>query len=342
MAQTAAAKTGTLSPEAQIVEMIMTQLASRLLHLAATLRLPDHLAGGPRTAEELASLTGTHAPTLYRIMRTMASMGLFTEDRSHRFDLLPLGEALKAGTPSHATALILAGEFITRSLDNLLYCVQTGKTGFAKAYGVPAFDYLAGHPVEASLFSQTMVGVHGMEPPAVAAAYDFSVFETIADIGGATGNLLSAILDQYRAPKGILFDMPHVVGEASAYMEQRGLSGRIRIEAGSFFDSVPAGADAYVLSHVIHDWDEQQCLTILGNCRRAMNPEGRLLLVEMVLPEGDTPHPGKFLDVLMLVAPGGEERTPAQYAELLDKAGFTMTRVVPTASPVSIVEAKLR
>jgi hypothetical protein len=334
-----AVKADSLPPEAQVVEMVMAQFVSRLIHLTATLRLPDHLAGGPKTAEELAPLTATHAPALYRVMRTLASLGLFTEDQAHRFALRPLGETLKSGTPSHATALIMGGDMVARALDNILYSVQTGKTGFQNSFGMPLFDWLAGHPVEASLFNQTMVGIHGMEPPAIASAYDFSIFKTIADVGGSTGNLLTTILARHPAPRGFLFDLPHVVRDAPAFIGQRGLTDRIQIEAGSFFDRVPAGADAYVLSHVIHDWNEEQCLTILGHCRRAMSSGGRLLLAEMVLPPGDTPHPGKMLDMVMLTVPGGEERTEAQYAALLGKAGFQLTRVVPTASLVSVVEA---
>ena len=337
-----AVKADTLPPEAQIVEMVMAQFVSRLIHLAATLKLPDYLAGGPETAEQLAPLTGTHAPALYRVMRTLASLGLFTEDHAHRFALRPLGEALKSGAPSHATALMMGGDIVARSLDNMLYAAQTGRTGFQNSFGMPLFDWLGSHPLEASLFNETMVGIHGMEPPAVVAAYDFSVFKIIADVGGSTGNMLTTILARHPSSRGILFDLPHVVRDAPAFIAQRGLTDRIQIETGSFFDGVPAGADAYILSHVIHDWNEEQCLTILGHCRRAMSSDGRLLLVEMVLPAGDTPHPGKLLDIAMLLVPGGEERTEAQYAALLDKAGFRLTRVVPTASLVSIVEAAPR
>jgi hypothetical protein len=337
-----AVKADALPPEAQIVEMVMAPFASRLLHLTATLKLSDYLADGPKTAEELAALTSTHAPSLYRVMRTLASLGLFTEDQAHRFALRPLGEALKSGTPSHATVLIMGGEMVVRALDNILHSVQTGKTGFQNSFGMPLFDWLGSHPAEASLFNQTMVGIHGMEPPAIAAAYDFSVFKTIADVGGSTGNLLTTVLARHRAPRGILFDLPHVVRDAPALIAQRGLTDRIQIEAGSFFDRVPAGADAYILSHIIHDWNQEQCLTILGHCRRAMSSGGRLLLAEMVLPPGDTPHPGKMLDIAMLTLPGGEERTEEQYAALLDKAGFRLLRVVPTASLVSIVEAAPR
>lgn len=325
--------------EAQIIQMRMGAVVSRLVTLAAELKLPDVLQEGPRTADELAALTGTHTPALYRVMRALASLGLFTEDEGHRFGLRPLGAALKSGTPSYAVAMMLGGEVFTRSFDDFLYSVKTGRTAFEHVFGMPVFDWLSSHLAEASLFNGAMVGFHGLEPPTVAAAYDFSAFGTIADVGGSTGNLLTTILAAHPRTRGILYDMPHVVRDAPVFIAQRGLTDRIRIESGSFFDSVPAGADAYVLSHVIHDWNPEQCLTILGNCRRAMTSGSRVLLVEMVLPEGDAPHPGKLLDMVMLAVPGGEERTASQYKTLLNLAGFEMTRVVPTASPVSIVEA---
>jgi O-methyltransferase domain len=339
MSEATAARTGAPPPEAQIAEILLSQLTPRLVHLAARLKLPSHLAQGPRTAEELAPMTATFAPPLYRVMRTLAGLGFFAEDVEHRFALRPLGAALKSGTPSHAAALTLGGEIVTRSLDQVLYSVQTGSTGFERSFGLPLFDWLTANPVQASLFNDTMVGFHGMEPPAIASAYDFSDFQTIADVGGSTGNLLATILSQHPGPHGILFDVPHVVRDAPTLIQQRGLEDRIRIEGGNFFESVPAGADAYILSHIIHDWSRDQCLIILGHCRRAMNSGGRLLLAEMVLPDGDAPYPGKLLDMVMLTVTGGEERTASQYSALLDEAGFRMRRVVQTASLVSIVEA---
>jgi O-methyltransferase domain len=326
-------------PEGRLIELLMGQVVSRLIHLAAVLNLPDHLATGPKTAEELAKVTATDPPTLYRVMRTLASLGLFTEDGARRFSLLPFGETLRTGSSGRAAALIIGGDSILHSIEHALYSVQTGKTGFEKAMGLPLFDWLSKHPKEASLFGETMVEFHGQEPPAVAAAYDFSGFQTIADVGGATGNMLAAILSRYPKTRGILFDLPHAAAQARAILGQSSLADRIRIESGSFFEGVPAGADAYILSHVIHDWNEDQCLTILGNVRRAMNPAGKVLIVEMVLPPGDTPHFGKLLDMMMLFVPGGRERTEAEYNDLLDKAGFRLTRVVPTASLVSVVEA---
>jgi len=331
--------TDALPPEAQIAGMLLSQIVPRLINLMATLKLADHLQSGARSAEELAPLTGTHAPTLHRVLRSLASIGLVTEGAEHRFALQPLGAVLKSGTPSHAAALIIGGELCTRSLDDFLFATQTGKTGFERAFGKPLFDWLGANPEQALLFNHTMLGFHGAEPPAVAAAYDFSTFATVADVGGSSGNLLGTILSQHAGPRGILYDLPHVVAEAPAVLQRHGVADRVRVEGGSFFDGVPAGADAIVMSHIIHDWNAEQCQTILGHCRRAMPADGKLLLVEMVLPEGDVPHPGKLLDMLMLTVPGGEERTPSQYSALLGRAGFSMTRVVPTASPVSIVEA---
>jgi len=336
-------KSETPPPHAQLIQMAMAHWVSHIVRVATQLSLADHLAKGPKSADDLASPTGTHAPSPYRLMRTLAHLGIFTEDAAHRFTLTPLGDALKTGAPggARATILTLASEWITRGWEQLLYSVQTGKSGLEKEAGMPIFDWLAKNPEAASLFSETMVGFHGAEPAAVAAAYDFSNMTTIVDVGGATGNLLTTILGKFPGARGILYDLPHVVRDAPGLIQARGLTDRVKIEAGRFFDKVPADGDAYLLSHVIHDWSEEQCLTILGNCRRAMHPASRLLLIEMVLPTGNTPHPGKMLDMMMLVGPGGQERTEQEYGALLAKAGLRLTRVVPTESAVSVVEAML-
>ena len=328
-------------PHAQLIQMGTAYWVSRLVHLAAELGLADHLAAGPLSADELAGRTQTHAPTLYRVLRSLASLGLFTEDSSRKFSLTPLGAALQAGAPgsARATILTLGGESVAAAWRNLLYSVRTGKTGFEHAHGKPIFAWLAEHPEEAALFGETMIGFHGAEPAAVAAAYDFTGFSTLVDVGGGTGNLLTTILAKYPQPQGVLFDLPHVQAEASALIKSRGLTDRVKVEAGDFFATTPSGGDVYLMSHVIHDWSEEQCRTILGNCRRVMKPGSRLLLIEMVLPPGDAPHPGKLLDMMMLVAPGGQERTAEEYRTLLASAGFRLTRVIPTDSAVSIVEA---
>lgn len=314
---------------------------SKLVYAAAKLGLADHLADGARSAEELAGPTGTHARSLHRLMRALASLGVLTGIDGGRFALTPLGETLKTGAPgsARATVLTFGSPMFVAGFENIMHSLATGETGFEKAMGMPVFEYLGQHPEEASLFSETMVGFHGAEPAAVAEAYDFSGFATVVDVGGATGNMLGAILSRHPGPRGVLFDLPHVVSDAPALLKERGVDTRVRIEGGSFFETVPAGGDAYILSHVIHDWSESQCLAILGHCRKAMKPDGRLLLVEMVLPAGDEPHPGKILDMVMLVLPGGQERTEEEYRLLLEKAGFRLNRVIPTASAVSVVEA---
>jgi hypothetical protein len=337
--QTAASKA--LPPHAQLIQMGAASWISAVVYAAAKLGIADHLATGPRSAAELAGTTRTHAPSLHRFMRTLAGLGILTERDAQRFALTPLGEALKSGAPGSARATLIAfcGPAFWHSWEEIVYSLETGKTGFEKAWGTPVFDYLAQHPEEASYFSEAMVGFHGDEPPAVARAYDFSGIKTIVDVGGATGNMLAAILSHHAAPRGVLFDRPHVVRDAPTLLKARGVEERVTIEPGDFFEGVPAGGDAYLLSHIIHDWNEEQCLTILGHCRSVIKPGGRLLIVETVLPTGDTPHQGKVQDMVMLVVPGGQERTEAEYALLLGKANFRLIRVVPTQSVVSIVEA---
>jgi hypothetical protein len=330
-------------PHAQLIQMSTAYWVSRIVHLAAELSLADHLAAGPLSADELAGRTKTHAVALYRVLRSLASLGLFTEDAARRFSLTPLGEALKTGAPgsARATILTLAGEPVGAAWQQLIYSVRTGKPAFEQAHGKPLFAWLAEHPTDAALFGETMIGFHGAEPAAVASAYDFSGFSTVVDVGGGTGNLLTTILAKYSQPRGVLFDLPHVTAEATALIKTRGLADRVTVEVGDFFQTTPKGGDVYLMSHVIHDWNEEQCRTILANCRRAMKAGSRLLLIEMVLPPGDAPHPGKLLDMMMLVGPGGQERTADEYRTLLENAGFRLLRIVPTNSAVSIVEAEI-
>ena len=336
-----AAASQALPPHAQLIQMGAASWISAVVYAAARLSIADHLATGPKSAVELAGTTHSHAPSLHRLMRTLAGLGILTERDAQRFALTPLGEALKSGAPGSARATLIAfcSPAFWHSWEEIIYSLETGKTGFEKANGLPLFEYLAQHPEDASFFSEAMVGFHGAEPPTVAKAYDFSGIKTVVDVGGATGNMLAAILSHHAAPRGVLFDRPHVVRDAPALLRARGVEERVTIEAGDFFKTVPAGGDAYLLSHIIHDWNEDQCLTILGHCRKVMKPDGRLLIVETVLPTGDTPHQGKVQDMVMLVVPGGQERTEAEYAALLRRSDFRLSRVVPTESVVSVVEA---
>lgn len=330
-----------LPPHVRLIQMGMGAWVSRIVFTAAELGIADLLADGPKSAEELAGSTKGHARTLHRLLRSLANFGILRHEEGGRFALTPLGEALKSGAPGSARSTILAmtGSWMWKALEEFPYSVETGKTSMEKVFGMPIFDYLAQHVDQAAQFSEAMVGVHGGEPPAVAAAYDFSDAGVIVDVGGATGHMLAHILSRYRQPKGWLFDRPHVVTAAPELLRAHGVEERVVIKQGNFFESVPAGGDLYILSHIIHDWSEEQCLTILGNCRKAMKPASKLLIVEFVLPDDGTPHFGKLADMIMLAIPGGEERTGEEYRALLAKAGLRATRVVPTASDVSIVEA---
>lgn len=329
-----------LPPHIQLIQMGTAFWVSKIVYAAARLGIADLLATGPKSAVLLAGATRMDAGALHRLLQALASLGIL-ERSGREFGLSVLGEALRTGAPGSARASLLTfgSPWSQGSFDQLAYSVQTGRTGFEREQGMGLFDYLAQRPEDASLFSETMVGLNFEEPPAVATAYDFSGFAKVIDIGGATGNMLAAILGRYDHLRGVLFDRPHVVGDAPRLLEKAGLSNRITIEAGDFFTAVPAGGDAYILSHIIHDWSEGQCLTLLENIRKAMTPDARLLIVEMVLPADGSPHPGFMLDMIMLTITGGQERTEDEYRTLLAKAGFRLNQVVPTVSAVSVIEA---
>jgi hypothetical protein len=329
----------TVPPHQQVVQMAMGYTVSRALYVCAKLGLADLLAAGPRPSDELAGACGAHPGGLFRLLRTMAGLGLFTEVSPRRFALTPMGETLRSDAPGRArsTVLALAGAWGWAAFGEFEHAVRTGRPGAEKALGMNMFDYFAQHPDEAAWFNDAMVGIHGEEPAAVAEAVDFSGLGTLVDVGGGTGGLIAAILRATPRLRGVLLDMPHVQEPARRRIAELGLSDRCTVVAGSFFEAVPPG-DGYILSHIIHDWDEGRCLTILRNCRRA-SPGAKVMIVEMVIPPGDGPHPGKLLDLMMLNAPGGMERSAEEYGALLEKAGYRLTRIVPTNSAVCVVEA---
>jgi hypothetical protein len=343
MSDTPQAAPQPLPPHIQLSLMSRAFMTTRLLYAAAKLELADQLANGPKSAAEIAGPAQLHAPSLHRLMRTLASLGILTERNEQRFALTPLGEALKKGAPGEARAYILlvGAPWYQSAFDNLVHSVRTGQTGFEKVTGAPLFEYLALHPDDAAIYNEAMFSVNGPEVAAVVAAYDFSVFKSVVDVGGGTGNLLAAILTKYSDLRGVLFDLPHVVADAATVLNAKDIRDRTTIQGGDFFTSAPSKGDAYILSHVIHNFTEDQCLTVLGNVRKAMNPVGRLLILEPVVQSGDAPDPGKMLDMTMLALMGGQERTEAEYRSLLGKAGFRLDRVIPTSSRVSVVEAML-
>jgi hypothetical protein len=334
-----------MTPEAaasRLMEMTIAHWGGELLLQAAEMSLADKFTGSePRAAADLASEYGMRHRELYRFLRALTGLGLLASAGGDSFRLTELGAALKTGAPGAARSAVIAliGDMVKPAWKEFDHGLFTGDTGFEKAHGMSLFEYLQKNPGMATFFSETMVGFHGREPPAVAEAYDFSGIGSLVDVGGATGNMLGHVLSRHPNVKGLLYDLPHVVADAPALLASHGVADRVDIQSGSFFESVPAGHDAYLLSHIIHDWDDGENATILKNVREAMKPDGKLLIVEMVLPESDEPHMGKMLDMMMLLVPGGEERTPSEYEALLAPNGFRVTRVVPTDSPVSVVEA---
>lgn len=328
-------------PQAQLMHMATGFTAAFLLRAAAHLRVADFVAGGPKTADQLAALTDTHAASLYRLLRSLAAMGIFSEDEGHRFSLTPLAEPLRSDVPGSVRTSILSitGPLFVIPWSKILYSVKTGKPSFDEHFGAPFFDHLPTEPEEAAWFSDMLAGMNGADAPAVAAAYDFSKYTKVADIGGATGHILTTVLASHPGPCGIVFDLPHCQTGAAELIESRGMTDRVTFVAGSFFESIPGDCDVYLMSHVIHDWSEEQCLTILANCHRAMPSTSRLLIIEQVLPEGNAFHPGKMLDMTMLTLTTGQERTEQEYRALLEKGKLRLSRVIPTNAAVSIVEA---
>jgi hypothetical protein len=326
----------------RLMDIAIGHWAAELMLQAAEMSLADKFIGeAARSASDLAGEYGMRHRELYRYLRALTGLGILEFTGKDSFRLTDLGAALRTGAPGAARSAFIAlvGDMVKPAWKEFDHGLLTGDTGFEKAHGTGLFGYLEHNPGMARFFSETMVGFHGREPPAVAEAYDFSGIGSLVDVGGASGNMLGHVLSRHPNLRGVLYDLPHVVTDAPPLLDSFGVRDRVTIESGSFFDSVPAGHDAYLLSHIIHDWDDGENATILNNVREAMKPDGRLLIVEMVLPEGDAPHMGKMLDMMMLLVPGGEERTAAEYAELLEPNGFRVTRVVPTASPVSVVEA---
>jgi hypothetical protein len=328
---------------AQIAQMALGHVVAQAMYALAELGIPDLLTDGPRTADEIARATGMNAGAMFRLLRDSAGLGFLVEGAARHFTLTPLGAALRSDAPGRGRSMVraLVGPLGWGVLGESLHSVKTGEAAMQKAFGQSLFDYLAGAPATATLFNEMMIAFHGTEPAAVAAAYDFSGVHTLVDVGGGTGNLLTTVLLANPALRGVLYDLPHVANEARALIAKKGLSERCEVVEGSFFESVPSRGDAYMLSHVIHDWDEASCIRVLEHCRGAIQGDGRLLLVEMVIPPGSEFHPSKVLDLVMLAfTPGGQERTEADYAALFAKAGLKLTRVVPTASPVSVIEGK--
>jgi hypothetical protein len=325
-------------PEAVLTQILMGSLSSQALYVAAKLGIADLLVDGPKPVDELATATETDAPSLYRVLRALASIGVFEEHDKQVFALTPTAEPLRSDVPnSLRDVTIFWGEdWHWEVWGKILYSVKTGKSAWTQIHGEEVFDYFAKNQQAARIFDRAMSSFSSVATKAVVEAYDFSGIETLVDIAGGQGRLINAVLEANPSTRGVLFDLPHVIESAK---QTTTVDDRCEYATGDFFARVPAGGDAYMMKHIIHDWDDERAITILKNIKDAMNPGGRVLVVESVIADGNGQDFGKLLDIEMLVSPGGKERTAAEYDDLFRRAGLRLTRIVPTKSPYSVIEA---
>ena len=327
-------------PPIAMLQLISGFWISRCIYITAKLGLADLVKEGPKTAAELAASTATHAPSLFRVLRALASVGMFTQDDKDRFGITPLSETLRAGVPGslRAFAMTELGEEHYPAWGDLMHSVQTGGIAFDHTFGMNAWEFFKRHPANAKIFNDAMSGMTAQANEALHASYDFAGINTLIDIGGGHGGLITSILRRNPQMRGILFDSPEVIDGAKALVSGSDVADRCELVGGSFFESVPEGGDAHILKWIIHDWDDEKSVAILKNSHRALAVNGKLILVEAVVPSGGEPHFAKFIDLNMLVMTGGRERTEAEFRRLYEASGFRLARVVPTESPFSAIE----
>ncbi|GAC1357393.1 MAG: methyltransferase [Ktedonobacteraceae bacterium] len=331
------------SPPPLILQQLIQGFeVTQCIYVAAKLGIADLLKDGPHSSEELAQATGTHAPSLYRVLRLLTAVDLLTEGEAHSFALTPLGTYLQTDVSGsmRSTALLYGDQVFWQAWGDVLYSVETGESACQHTFGLTIFDYNAQHPETSALFNQLMTDLTASVAPTVAAAYDFSATQTLVDVGGGHGQMLASILQAYPTLQGVLFDLPHVVKGAPPLLEAAGIAGRCEVLGGDAFIAVPADHETYLLSRVIHDWDDERAFAILTRCHQAMKPHGKVLLVERVILTGSTPELLVLeSDVRMLVVPGGKERTDTEYRALLTAVGFELTQIIPVQTPYNIIEA---
>jgi SAM-dependent methyltransferase len=325
-----------------LVELAMGSFLTQAIHVAAQLRIADVLRHGPLPATEIARRVQADPDAVGRLLRLLASHRIFTERRDGTFAMTPMADALRSDAPYTVRdlAVLMGHPLHWEDWAHLIESVRTGEPNLPKLRGMGAFEYFEADPEYGAVFMAGMGNLSAMETDPVLAAYDFSRYRTVVDVGGGGGALLAGILARATTTRGVLFDSRAEQFGAGELLREAGVADRCTIDAGGLFDPVTPGADAYVLKHIVHDWPREQALEILRNVRKAILPGGRVLLLEFVSPEGNRPHPAKLVDLWLMLLVGGRERTAAQYSELLADAGFELTGVVPTASALSVVEAR--
>jgi hypothetical protein len=328
-------------PAVQMVQLLAGFQVCQALYAAAKLGVADGLRDGPRDAAALAADVDADAQALHRVMRALASIGVFAETPDGRFGLTPLGETLTRDSQASMRDLaIMWMETHYAPFGDLLGTVRTGRCAATEFYGQPFFSWLSGQPEHVARFSHAMANLtDGIKLGAISCC-DFTGAGRIVDVGGADGSVLAHILAAAPATTGVVLDLPHVVAEAGPRLARFGLGDRLTMAAGDFFTAVPAGADTYLLSMILHDWSDAEVLQLLASIRAAASPGARLLAFELVVPDGGAPHMAKMIDLTMLGMLTGRERTEAEYRHLLERAGFTFEGVTATPTPVSIVSAR--
>lgn len=335
-------RTSAPGPADVVFQMVIGKWISQALGTAVAIGVADQLRAGARRCSDIARDAGVSEDGLYRLLRALASVGVFAESANRRFKLTPMGQFLRRDHPESVAgyALFTAHDSTWRPWGRLDYSVKTGLPAFDAVFGAPIFEYLSSNPEAAAVFDAAMTSISAREAAATCDVYDFKGVQTVMDVAGGHGLLLATVLRRHKTMRGVLFDLPHVVAGAAATFSRAGMAARVRIESGDFFKELPAGADAIVMKHIIHDWDDDSATRILQTCHRALGPRGKVLIVDPVVPPGNVPHYGKLLDLEMLVlTPRGRERTKTEFAKLLRGAGFRLSRIVATASPLSVVEA---
>ena len=328
------------NPATTMRRMVEGYWVSQAIHVAATLGIADLLAEARRTSDELAASTGTHPPTLYRLLRALASAEVLQELDGQRFELTSLGQQLRSDVPGSIAgwAAFVGCPSHWQAWDGLLHSVRTGKSAFEHVYGTDVWTYRSTHLDESAVFDRAMTSLSRLANAALLATYDFGRFRTIVDVGGGNGALLASVLAAHPVIQGVLFDQPHVVSGAAALLEDSGVANRCRTVGGSFFESVPQGADAYVLRAIVHDWDDDASIRILTVVRQALAQGSRVLIVERVIAPPNEGRDAKFSDLNMLVMLGGRERTREEFAALLESSGLRLERVLD-AGTFSVIEA---
>lgn len=328
----------------QVFQVATGMLFSAALQTATRLGVPDHLANGPRNVKDLAAATHSNEDGLYRVLRLLVSIGIFAETSPRTFSNTPATEWLRSDVRGSVrdTVLWMTNSFHFNVWKELQYSVQTGKPAVDQLYGKSCFEAFDILPEVAADFNAAMTCISAQLVPNVLEAYDFAGIKSLMDVAGGHGFVICEILRRYPEMKGIIFDIPPVIDGAKCRVCDLRLEHRCEAVAGDFFKEIPAGADAYYLQHIIHDWDDEKAITILKNVHSALSgvPNGRLIVVDNVLPENSDPHPGKMIDLEMLLMPGGRERTEKELRVLFKKAGFEITRIVPTKGADSVTEAR--